>query len=134
MASTVFLVQPPPPYYPAGKPPVHKDLSSAAQYGRIINLLNDGFWASMDPKKAAREIKEGLIGFEAATDYVCFAGGDPVALAMTFLTLRNDGWENVTYLTWERERDINGVRTGRGYYRPVSIDLNPEQETQYDRS
>ncbi len=128
MASTVFLVQSPPPYYPAGKPPVYKDLSSAVQYGRLVNLLEDGVWASLDPKKAAREIEAGLIRFNSDIDYVCFAGGDPVALAMTLLTLRNGGFETVRYLTWERERDTDGARTGRGYYRPVVIRLQPEQE------
>lgn len=121
--SRIFLVQQPPPTYRRGHPPVTKDLSSAQKYGTIIPVLAEGEQPSSTPAACMNRIYDVVNTFDEKTDYVCFAGGDPMSLALTLLVLADIGVESAKVLRWERERNFEGSRTGGGFYLPVETPL-----------
>jgi hypothetical protein len=100
-----------------------KDLSSAARYGRLHPILSMNERASMTPGPCLFKLSKELRDFDPANDFVCYAGGDPMSLALAFMVLKDLGLREVRFLRWERERDTKGKRTAGGFYVPVKIKL-----------
>lgn len=124
--SVVYVVQEPPPVYnrTEGKT-VHKDLSSANRYGTLMPILSKGNQASLTPGPSLSELHRKLRHFNPDLDYICFAGGDPMSLALALLVLRDMNVKEVSILRWDRERSTDGVRTAGGFYTPVVTPLRP---------
>lgn len=113
--STVYMVQ---------EPAAGRDLSSAQRYGKLVSLLSLREQASLTPGPSLFKLQKLLRDFNPDKDYVCFPGGDPMALALTMLTLRDMNFREIQYLRWERERSIDGERfNNRGFYLNVSVPL-----------
>lgn len=119
--SVVYLVQSPPPVYRPNKPPILKDLSSAARYGTIQPILEEDEHPSSTPGPALSKMSKALREFRPEVDYLCSAGGDPMSLALAVLALANWNIPEFTLLRWERERDTDGTRTRGGFYVPITV-------------
>jgi hypothetical protein len=117
----VYLPQMPPPIR-RGRQTIHKDLSSASRYGKLIPVLEADEQPSLTPGPALNKAKGKLQDFKQE-DYVCYAGGDAVALALALLVLRDMGFRRVNLLRWERELQLDGTRSGQGFYVPVETPL-----------
>lgn len=116
---TVYLLQ---------EPTRDRDLSSAAQYGKIIPVISNQERPSENPIKALNKIASLLSEYNASKDYLCFAGGDPLVMFLSGVALFAMGFEDVTFLIWERERSESGQRSSKGFYIPKNfsiIDLDP---------
>lgn len=118
---TVYLIQEPRDRSREGAP-LSKDLSSAQRYGRIIPILSSAEHPAITPGPCMFKLEKALRRFDEG-DYICFAGGDPLGLALTVIALQRAGVREAKFLRWERERDPSGHRTGNGFYVPVLITL-----------
>lgn len=110
----VYLIQ---------EPTTEKDLSSAAQYGKIVPILASSDKPSQSPEKSLETLWNSLQNYRPAIDYICFAGGDPLAEFLAGIVLERLAFENITRLVWNRIRDSSGVRSGTGFYMPKIIKL-----------
>lgn len=123
---SVYVVQEPPASYnrqTGGY--VTKDLSSAQRYGKLVPILAQAQHASLTPGPSLFQMQKALRDFKPDRDFVCYAGGDPMALALALLTLRDYGFTEVQVLRWDKERDLDGNRLAGGYYTPVRTPLRP---------
>lgn len=115
----VFLVQRPAPVRNSGWTP---DLSKAARYGTVIELLGDRDRPSFYPDASFHKLASRMNNFDQNEDYILWAGGDAAALVMLGVVLEQF---KVTHFRWLRfNRDVapDGKRTGTGEYVPVLID------------
>jgi hypothetical protein len=115
---TVYVVQEPKP----GPKGFIYDISPALSLG----VLQFVFQANEQP---------GLVGVPALlharnvmkdfndSDYILWAGGDPCALAIVAAVAAEVNSGRFNFLRWERERDGDGGKTGRGFYLPVRLNL-----------
>jgi hypothetical protein len=117
----VYLVQQPPPVRRGSGPPKHKDLSSAQRYGVLRPILSDSDQASATPGPALHQMMRELKSFDPAKDFICYAGGDPMSLAVAAMALANMNIREFTMLRWERERSTDGVRKPGGFYVPIKV-------------
>jgi hypothetical protein len=124
MLARVFLIQPP----TANKSGWVPDLSSATRYGAIVNVLGPEDQPSLSPGPCLRKIRYRLKDF-TEDDYILFAGGDPAAMLLVGVALRDGITINrfaprsIKLLRWERERDQDGRRTKMGAYLPTEVAL-----------
>jgi hypothetical protein len=121
---TVYLVQEPPPIRTSGGL-ITKDLSSAHRYGKLLTILTAQDQASLTPGPILNKLTRELHEFNPRTDFICFAGGDPMSLALALLALRNMNYSEVQTLRWDRARSIDGRREPGGYYVNVNTPLRP---------
>jgi hypothetical protein len=106
--TTAFCVQ-----APRGK---SHDLSSANRYGNIVTILSATDNPSLNPGACMHKMNKALKDF-GPDDVIFMAGGDYLSLAFGLLILYQQGFKEVKYLRWERERDIEGNRkVGHGFY------------------
>ena len=57
-------------------------------------------------------------------DMIFSVGGDHLSLALALCVLKEQGYSEISYLRWERTRDINGQRKpGVGYYVKAPLPL-----------
>lgn len=119
--AVVYIVQEPPVSHRDGVQ-ISKDLTSAQRYGIIKCILTQQEIASRAPGPYYNKMLRELQDFNPDRDYICFAGGDPVALSLAVLALRNLNFREVKFLRWERDRPVNGDRTA-GYYIPQILPL-----------
>lgn len=117
---TVYVVQEPPPFRRGGRL-VAKDLSSAQRYGKLVTILANDDQPSLTPGPALHELSKALRQFNPSTDYLCWAGGDPMSMALAIVALKEQGVHYVPTLRWERERDNDGQRTRGGFYVPIEV-------------
>lgn len=100
-----------------------RDLSSANRYGKIFFLLDDSDSPSITPSACLHKMNKHLMEYEH-TDFLFYAGGDPLALALAIALLKDKGFTEINLLRWERSRSITGERTqGVGFYVPVRVKL-----------
>lgn len=101
------------------------DTSSAARYGTIKNVLTRQSRPSLAPGPCLVEAKKALAKFNHTTDYITVAGGDPLALSIAMLALRDLGFRRVNFLRWDKSIGLDGKRDrSSGYYTPVSVPLD----------
>ncbi len=119
----VYMVQDPPPMYVNGRATT-RDLSSASRYGRFHFVLDKSDQPSVAPGPTFQKVKRELKDFDPTQDFLCFAGGDPMSLALAALALRDMNVHGFDILQFNRERDTDGRRkAGSGYYMPVHVPL-----------
>lgn len=122
---TVYILQ---------EPTSDKDLSSAAKQGRLVPLLSSNDRPSQNIAATVDKLAAALKYYDPSQDSLCFAGGDPIVLLLTGVVLERFGFNEVTYLLWNRER-VDGQKTGNGFYMPKKISLidgDPENFLQED--
>ncbi len=119
----VYIVQDPPPMWVRGKP-ITRDMSSAHRYGNMTFVLGQDDQPSVTPGPCLNRFRKVLKDFRPEHDFICFAGGDPMALALAFLALKEDNHPELQFLQYNRARDLDGERKkGTGYYVPVTVPL-----------
>lgn len=122
--STVYLVQIPPVTRKNDGSLLTKDLSSAQRYGKIHPLLQRGEQPSLTPGPVLHLFLREMKNFDPTMDSLCFAGGDPMGLALALVALKEMNFKEVTVLRWERERATDGRRDASGgFYVPVLTPL-----------
>lgn len=100
------------------------DVSSASRYGTIQNVLKRQDRPSLAPGPALNAARKALANFNPDVDFICAAGGDPLALPITLLALRDLGFRKVQFLRWERSINLGGQRDkSAGFYTPTTIPL-----------
>lgn len=112
--STVYLLQ---------EPTSEKDLSSAAKYGRISPIIYAHEKPMQSIQQTMNRIYNCLEQFDPENDYICFAGGDPIIPFLAGVAMERIGFESVKYLVWNRDRGLDGSKTGTGFYIPKSIPI-----------
>lgn len=101
-----------------------RDLSSANRYGTIRFVFNRDEHPSLTPSESLVQAQKVLANFDPHNDYVCYAGGDPLSIAITFLALKALRIHTVQFLRYDRERGRDGGSSGHGFYVPVTVNLN----------
>jgi hypothetical protein len=93
------------------------DVSPAAVYGPIKYIIPRGHPSpSRDTDAALVTIDEELAAFNACSDYILWAGGDPLAAVLVGHVLSDVS--SYTYLRWEKNPTSIG-----GNYVPVTVDI-----------
>lgn len=110
---TVYLLQ---------EPTSDKDLSSAAKQGRIVPIISNTEKPSQNIAATIDKLASSLKHYDPGCDALCFAGGDPIVQFLAGVVLERLGFDEVTFLLWNRER-IDGQKTGSGFYMPKKISL-----------
>lgn len=118
-----LLLEPPPVFNRRTGELMPKDLSSANRYGELVTILPSRYSVSDLPGPTMRLLYNALKDFEPSRDFICFSGGDAMALALAMLVLRDMNHRDVRVLKWDRERSLDGERTGVGFYVPVLTPL-----------
>lgn len=113
----VYLLQEPTP---------DKDLTSAANLGKIQVILTTGDNPGFNIFATLEKLTKVLCNYRPRIDFICFAGGDPIVQFCTGIVIEKLAYEEVTYLIWNREKK-NGVRTGTGFYFPKPIRLRNKE-------
>jgi hypothetical protein len=113
--ATAYCVQ-----MPRGK---GRDLSSANRYGTVETILSEIDNPSLNPAACLHKLSKALRDF-GPHDVLFSAGGDHLSLALALCVLKDQGFSEINYLRWERERDIDGQRkAGVGYYVKAPLPL-----------
>jgi hypothetical protein len=97
------------------------DLSSAFRYGKIVSVLESTDKPSHFPGPCLRKIREKLTAYRPEIDFIVWTGGDFAGILYAGIILGNLGFSKVRFLKWEREKNLEGEKTGGGFYHPVSI-------------
>ena len=103
------------------------DLTSAHRLGQLVTVLGERDSPSLAPGPALATIRRALKEYDPRTDHLLTAGGDPLAAFMAGAVLTDTGVlrEGVSWLRWDRARDLDGRRDfNRGQYEPVVFNLN----------
>ncbi len=121
---TVYIVQQPRPFYDrVTGVMVPKDMSSAQRYGKIVHVLEADEQPSITPGPSLFNLQKKLRDFNPELDYICYAGGDPMSLALALVVLKEFNHREVQTLRWDRERSTDGQRMAGGFYVPVLTPL-----------
>lgn len=100
-----------------------RDLSSAHRYGTLRPLLSQSDRPGKTPGPAIWKIFKALKENYQPEDYICIPGGDPLAALLTGAALAMLNVKEVNFLRYERERALDGSRTGAGFYVPITCKL-----------
>ena len=117
--SKVYLVQRPAPVKASGWTP---DLSQAARYGTVVDLLGERDKPAFYPESCFHKLSSRLNAFDQDQDYILWAGGDAVALVMLGVVLEQFKVSHFRWLRFNRSVGPDGHRTGSGEYVPTLID------------
>ena len=99
------------------------DLSSAERLGPLAFILGGRASPSLTPGIAARKVFAALEVFSPAEDALMAVGGDPLGILLVGQGLaywRHDE-SPITWLRWDRDRDLDGRRLTTGRYVPIVI-------------
>lgn len=118
MEGTVYVIQIPPPFTTRDGKTIQKDLSSAQRYGAINVLLGEKDQPSLTPGPCLHKITRRLKDFDSERDFICYAGGDAMAVGLVTAALQAHGIREFTYLRWERNSQSDGPS---GFYVPVEV-------------
>lgn len=108
-------------------------LEPLAKFGQVRVLINPGEDPRYKPQRALDLITKRLQDFDAAEDYLAWAGGDTLAAVLTGIVLadmscaEDKPFSSIRWLRWERGKDNAGRRTDvGGHYVPIIVPLpNP---------
>lgn len=97
------------------------DVGPAAAYGEIVFVLDFHERSSRNPDVVRQRLERGLQGFNSETDFVVWAGGDPLSFFLVGSIFQARGMTSFRYLRYERmdpRRDIS-----KPFYVPVTVTL-----------
>lgn len=102
------------------------DVSPAEIYGTIEYVLGAGDRTSSNPAMTLRKLFAALESFDPATDFILWAGGDPLSCMLTGAVLSELGIVGYKYLRFEKDRSRAAPGGGpvQGFYVPVKVDLD----------
>lgn len=104
---------------------IPRDLSSANRYGKIVSVLSAEHKPSLLPGPSLHEMRRVMKNFHP-DDYILWIGGDPMGPLLAGYVMNELGYRSCKFLRWERERDLDGRRTGTGFYMPGTVQFRPE--------
>jgi hypothetical protein len=113
---SVFVVQQPKP----GKQGFTYDISPALEFGQPVFVFEATEQPGLTPGPSLHKVRRLMANF-SDKDYILWAGGDPFGLAVVTSVALEINQGRLNFLRWERERDENNQRNGRGYYMTVSF-------------
>lgn len=100
------------------------NLTSLAKYGEIKILLETGRQPDFDTPGCLNLIHSRLSTFDPDTDYIAWAGGAPLAVALTTAALMILGIYRVRWMRLDRAHGKDGTRdASKGKFVPVVVDL-----------
>lgn len=94
------------------------NVAPAQVYGEMICLLTVADRTSHNPDQIRRKLTKLLENFSEEEDYILWAGGDPLSLAITGSVLDSLGVRQYKYLRYEKP---DGRTGSSGYYIPVVV-------------
>jgi hypothetical protein len=104
---------------------IDRDRSSALKYGRLCPVFAQGSRPSANVMSSVEIIKDVFKDFDPAQDYLVWVGGDQLVLLLVGAYLSSRQHSRVQWLSWNRERDDQGVRNPtKGYYIPRKIEFS----------
>jgi hypothetical protein len=104
------------------------DVSPAAVYGDIRFVLTPGDRSSSTPDLSFNKLMDALGGFDPATDYVLWSGGDPLSCMLAGIVLAELGITRFRFLRYEKDRSTPEGQRPNNYYVPVEVDFTPQEE------
>jgi len=115
--SRVFVIQT--TRYPA-------DVRPAKIYGEIEYILGTGDRTSSNPDLTVHKLFKALETFSPETDFILWAGGDPLSLMLTGAVMIELGLPRYKYLRFEKDRSrpVSNGEPAVGFYVPVQVDLD----------
>lgn len=119
---TVFVAQQPRPFQDRNSGEWRlPDLSPATQYGAVHFVLSDKDQPSLTPGQALITARKALRGFND-DDYLLWAGGDPLALAICTMVAAAENMGRIRFLRWERNsRRVAPNMGAPGLYMPCEV-------------
>jgi len=100
------------------------DITPASQHGEFRFIFPNGFRApSSCPDDAVEHATSVLADYDPDSDFILWAGGDPIASVIVAGILADMTDGRISFLKWDKY-----VRTGGGYV-PVELNLFAAMET-----
>jgi hypothetical protein len=96
------------------------DLTSAHEYGRIETLLTSSDRPTHAPGPCLKILRDKLAGMKK-DDFIMWAGGDMTGVFLAGLVIAELPFKQINVLRWERQINLEGERTGKGFYMPVTV-------------
>lgn len=117
--STVFITQQPKVNRQGWSP----DLSPAADYGKFVYIFDSNEFIYQDTVAGMRKAYSKLEDYNPEHDYILWPNtGDPAAIWCTIMAICGMGFNDITFLYWDRKRDESGQRSKQqGFYVPVHV-------------
>jgi hypothetical protein len=123
MSGTVYLIMQP-TVSESGPPP---DLTPLYAHGRVRVLVESGVYPAFKPKATLQIIESRLADFDPRTDFIAWAGGDPLAAVMVGVVLERMELDNVKWLRYDRGPRVAGKRDrSKAQYIPTHVPLYSE--------
>jgi hypothetical protein len=104
------------------------DVSPAAVYGEIRFVLSAGDRTSANPELSIERLRRALSEFDPRTDFIVWAGGDPLSAIVTGMVMLDLGITKFRYLRFEKNRNTKHGEPVTGFYSPVEVRLEEEQD------
>lgn len=101
--------------------PKAADISPAGVYGDIRFVLGPSDRTSHNPAIARAKLARGLAEFDPESDYVVWAGGDPLSFFLVGSIFQSMGFAKFRYLRYERGDRME--ESSSPYYVPVTVTL-----------
>jgi hypothetical protein len=99
------------------QPPAERDVSSAEEFGTIVEVLTPYELPSKQPDYCLAKMITNFEDFKEG-DYIVFPGGDPLTPFIAGLALQHNDISEFFWLYWHRDN-----QNGGGFYKPIRIDL-----------
>lgn len=99
------------------QPPVERDISSAGEFGEIVEVLTPYELPSKTPDYCLAKMISNFEDFNSG-DFIVFPGGDPLTPLLAGIALQQSGVDEFNWLYWHRD-----FANGGGFYKPIRIDL-----------
>ena len=104
------------------------DVGPAAVYGDILFVLSPGDRTCANPELSLEKLRRGLQHFRPAEDFIVWAGGDPLSAIITGAVMLEMGVTKFRFLRFEKNRHTRPGEPVSGFYSPVEINLEKEQD------
>ncbi len=105
------------------------DVSAAAVYGEIRFVLSAGDRTCANPELSIDKLRRALRDFDVNCDFILWAGGDPLSSLITGMVLLDLGIKKFRFLRFEKNRNTRHGHPVTGFYSPVEVRLNEEDDT-----
>lgn len=102
------------------------DVSPAAVYGDICFVLSAGDRTCSNPELSVDKLRKALREFNPASDFIIWAGGDPLSSILAGMVLRDLGIRKFRFLRFEKSRSTRVGQAATGFYSPVEVCLEEE--------
>jgi hypothetical protein len=104
------------------------DVSAAGVYGDICFVLSAGDRTCANPELSIGKLRRALRDFNPRDDFVVWAGGDPLSAILTGMVFMDLGVTKFRFLRFEKTRNIRQGQPVTGFYSPVEVCLEEEDE------